>query len=280
MSIQFVVDSASDILPTEAAALGVRVLPLQVIFGGKTYRDGVDLSHEVFYQMLEQSKELPTTSQVSPGDFSDVFRELTQQGHTVIAITVSSQLSGTWQSAMIAAEDFPGQVFVVDSGSAAIGQRILLQRGLELVRQGLSAEETVGQLEKEKTRIRVIAMIDTLDYLKKGGRISAATALAGSVLSVKPAIEIREGLVAMAGKARGIRQGNALLRQKILDYGGVNFEKPYAFVSSGQDDSRIRQFLGENKDLWLGKPLPVCSLGCAIGTHVGPGAWGIAFFEE
>lgn len=280
MSIQFVVDSASDILQTEAAALGIRVLPLQVIFGDKTYRDGVDLSHEVFYQMLEQSKELPTTSQVSPGDFSDVFRELTQQGHTVIAITVSSQLSGTWQSAMIAAEDFPGQVFVVDSGSAAIGQRILLQRGLELVRQGLSAEEIVRQLEKEKTRIRVIAMIDTLDYLKKGGRISAATALAGSVLSVKPAIEIREGQVAMAGKARGIRQGNALLRQKILDYGGVNFEKPYAFVSSGQDDSRIRQFLGENKDLWLGKPLPVCSLGCAIGTHVGPGAWGIAFFEE
>ena len=280
MSIQFVVDSASDILPTEAAALGIRVLPLQVIFGGKTYQDGVELNHEAFYQMLEQSKELPTTSQVSPGDFDDAFRELTDQGHTVIAITVSSHLSGTWQSAMIAAGDYPGKVFVVDSDSAAIGQRILLQRGLELVHQGLSAEETVKHLEEEKTRIRVIAMIETLDYLKKGGRISAAIALAGSVLAVKPAIEIREGQVAMAGKARGIRQGNTLLRQKILDYGGVNFKKPYAFVTSGQDDSRIRQFLAENEDLWQGNPLPVCSLGCAIGTHVGPGAWGIAFFEQ
>ena len=123
MSIQFVVDSASDILQTEAAVLGIRVLPLQVIFGDKTYRDSVDLDHETFYQMLEHSKELPTTSQVSPGAFEEAFRELTQQGHTVIAITVSSQLSGTWQSAMIAAEDFPGQVFVVDSGSAAITNR-------------------------------------------------------------------------------------------------------------------------------------------------------------
>jgi len=172
MSIQFVIDSASDILPAEAAALGIRVLPLQVIFSGKTYRDGLELSHETFYQLLEQSQELPTTSQASPGDFEEAFRELTQQGHTVIAITVSSCLSGTWQSAMIAAGDYPGRVFVVDSCSAAIGERILLQRGLELVRQGLSAEETVKQLEEEKSHIRVIAMIDTLDYLKKGGRRS------------------------------------------------------------------------------------------------------------
>ena len=201
------------------------------------------------------------------------------EGHTVVIITVSSKLSGTYQSAAIAASDYPGQVFVVDSLSAAIGQRILLLRGLQLAAQGMDAREIVAALDEEKLNIRVMAMIDTLEYLKKGGRVSAATALAGTVLSIKPAIEIKDGLVAMAGKARGTRQGNVLLRELIAKYGGVNFSKPVALVYSGTSDELLQKFIAEGGELWQGRTdLPVCSLGSAIGTHVGPGAYGIAFF--
>ena len=279
MSVKFVIDSASDILPAEAAELGVTVLPLTVTFGTDVYYDGVDLTHREFFEKLSQSATLPTTSQIPPAQFADCCEALVAEGHTVVIITVSSRLSGTYQSAAIAASDYPGQVFVVDSLSAAIGQRILLLRGLQLAAQGMDAREIVAALDEEKLNIRVMAMIDTLEYLKKGGRVSAATALAGTVLSIKPAIEIKDGLVAMAGKARGTRQGNVLLRELIAKYGGVNFSKPVALVYSGTSDELLQKFIAEGGELWQGRTdLPVCSMGSAIGTHVGPGAYGIAFF--
>ena len=281
MSIQFVIDSASDILPREAEKLGITVLPLTVTFSGITYRDSVDLPHRDFFEKLAACKELPTTSQLPPADFADCFEKLTANGDQVVVITVSSRLSGTYQSALIAAADYPGKVFVVDSFSAAIGQRILLLRGLQLMKEGLSAPQIAEKLETEKTRLRVMAVIDTLEYLKKGGRISAATALAGTVLSVKPAVAIRDGLVTMAGKARGPRQANALLRQLMDGCGGANLAEPYALVYSGLNDDHLRKFLAEQPDLWPEtEDLPICSLGCVIGTHIGPGAYGIAFFEK
>lgn len=281
MPIQFVIDSASDILPEEAARMGITVLPLTVTFGETTYRDSVDLSHREFFEKLAACRDLPTTSQLPPADFADCFEQLTAAGQDVVVITVSSKLSGTYQSATIAAADYPGRVFVVDSLSAAIGQRILLLRGLELAEEGLSAGQIAERLDEEKARIRVMAVIDTLEYLKKGGRISAATALAGTVLSMKPAIEICEGTVSMAGKARGSRQGNLLLRQLMDKYGGANLDEPYALVYSGLNDSHLQKFIAEQSDLWPEQEnLPIHSLGCVIGTHVGPGAYGIAFFEK
>lgn len=281
MPIQFVIDSASDILPEEAARMGITVLPLTVTFGETTYRDSMDLSHREFFEKLAACRDLPTTSQLPPADFADCFEQLTAAGQDVVVITVSSRLSGTYQSATIAAADYPGRVFVVDSLSAAIGQRVLLLRGLELAEEGLSAGQIAERLDEEKARIRVMAVIDTLEYLKKGGRISAATALAGTVLSMKPAIEICEGTVSMAGKARGNRQGNLLLRQLMDKYGGANLDEPYALVYSGLNDSHLQKFIAEQSDLWPEQEnLPIHSLGCVIGTHVGPGAYGIAFFEK
>lgn len=281
MSIHFVIDSGSDILPNEAARLGVTVLPLTVTFSGTTYRDSVDLSHQEFFEKLASSKELPTTSQLPPADFADCFEALTAAGHDVVVITISSKLSGTCQSATIAAADYPGRVFIVDSLSAAIGQRVLLMRGLELAQEGRTAAEIATILEAEKARLRVMAVVDTLEYLKKGGRVSAAVAIAGTVLSVKPAIEICDGLVSMAGKARGNRQANALLRQLMDKYGGANLDAPYALVYSGLSDDHLQKFISEQNDLWPENAnLPIHSLGCVIGTHVGPGVYGIAFFEK
>ena len=279
MSVKFVIDSASDVLPEEAAALGAVHLPLKVIFGETEYADAVTLSHREFYEKLTADKVFPSTSQLTPGEFADCYEPLVEAGHSVVVITVSSKLSGTYQSAMIAASEYPGKVFVVDSLSAAIGERILLERGLQLAQQGLSAREIAETLGAEKSRVRVLAVIDTLEYLKKGGRISAATALAGGLLSIKPAIEIRDGEVAMAGKARGFQQSCALLKNNIEQYGGVNFEMPVALVYANTDDS-LRSFIAAAPELWGGRAkLPCHSLGCVIGAHVGPGAFGIAFFE-
>ncbi len=280
MAIKFVIDSASDVLPEEAKALGVAHLPLTVTFGTETYEDSVTLSHAEFYEKLTTSKELPTTSQVSPAVFGDCFEKLTANGDSVVVITLSSKLSGTYQSAMIAADDYEGQVFVVDSLNATIGERILLMRGLELAEQGLSAAEIAAKLDEEKLRIRLVAMIDTLEYLKKGGRISAAVALAGGMLAIKPAIEVKDGVVTVAGTARGVKKCNALLKEYIENYGGVNFDMPVAMVYSNTN-SQLTQFVDACPELWQGNPAPAgYNLGCVIGTHIGPGAYGIAFFEK
>ena len=281
MSVKFIIDSASDVLPEEAQALGVTHIPMQVSFGEQTYADAVTISHGEFYEKLEQSQALPTTSQINPDTFAKVCKELTENGESVVIITLSSKLSGTYQSAVIAAQEYPGKVFVVDSLSAAVGQRILLMRGLEMAQQGMPAEQIAQALDAEKTKIRVAAIIDTLEYLKKGGRISATVAFAGGLLAIKPAIEIVDGEVAMAGTARGVKKCHALLRELIEKHGGIDRLKPMAFVYSGSSDELLQSFISNTADLWEGcAELPVHSLGSAIGTHIGPGAYGIAFFEK
>ena len=279
MSVKFVIDSASDLLPADARALEVICLPLKVIFGEQVYEDGVDLTHGGFYEMLEGSRELPSTSQISPAEFADCFGALVAQGHSVVAVTLSSRLSGTYQSACIAAGEYPGQVFVVDSLNATVGERILLERGLVMAEQGMEAKEIAAALDEEKKDIRLIAIVDTLEYLKKGGRISAAAAVAGTMLSVKPVIQVRDGCVAVTGKARGHKQAAKMLWQQLEETGGIDTDRPCALVYSGADAARARDFLEDYGDL-LPADIPVYTLGCTIGTHVGPGAYGIAYFVK
>lgn len=275
MSVQFLIDSASDILQDEAQKMGITCIPMEITFGDAVYQDGVTLSHAEFYTKLAQSNTLPTTSQINPTVYTEYFEKLTANGDQLVVITLSSQLSGTYQSALIAAEDYTGKVFVVDSLNAAIGERILLLRGLQLKEQGLTAEEIAETLEQEKSQIRLAAMIDTLEYLKKGGRISAAVAFAGAALGIKPAIEIRDGKVVMAGKARGIKQCHSLLKQLIDNAGEIDRDKPVAAVFSASDEG-LQQFFADYPELTA----PAHGLGCTIGTHIGPGAYGFAFFEK
>lgn len=282
MAIRFIVDSAADIIPSEAEELGLIHLPLKVLFGDEEFADAVDLSHQEFYEKLVESDILPTTSQIPPADFMDAYEKVVEAGDTAVVITISSKLSGTYQSAMIAAEDYEGKVFVVDSENACIGERILVLRGLELAKQGMSAEQIAAILDEEKKKIRLMALLDTLEYLKKGGRISAATAFAGNLLSIKPVIGVEDGLVSQLGKARGSKQGNNLLRELISNCGGINFDKPYCLAYSGLSDKLLQKYIADSAELWQGQTenLPVATVGCVIGTHVGPGAVAVAFFEN
>ena len=280
MAIRFIVDSGCDILPSEAEQLGIIHLPLKVLFGQQEHLDAVDLTHRAFYEKLVESDQLPTTCQVPPAEFAEAYEKVVAAGDTAVVVTVSGKLSGTYQSAVIASEDYEGKIFVVDSENVSLGQRILIQQGLRYRDAGLSAKEIAERLEQEKKQIRVLALLDTLEYLKKGGRISAATALAGSLLSIKPVVTVDEGAVVMAGKARGSKQGNNLLRVLVEKSGGIDFSRPLCLAYSGLSDMMLRKYIEDSEELWQGHDdcLQIVTVGCAIGTHAGPGAVAVAFF--
>lgn len=279
MPVRIVVDSTADLVPQAAAR--VKIVPLTIRFGDREYIDGVTIDSRKFYEMLVESDELPTTSQANPGAFADAFEEAVEEGFNVVCITCSGKLSGTHQSAVIAARDYPGRVFVVDSKTIALGSAILTQYALELLDRGLSAEAIAVELEHKRDKVRLIAMLDTLEYLKKGGRISATVAFAGGLLNIKPVVSIEDGEIKMLGKARGSRQGNNLLVQEIHKAGGVDFGKPLMLGYTGLSDMLLQKYIADSAALWQGKveQLPVSVVGSVVGTHAGPGAVAVAFFS-
>jgi len=282
MNIRIITDSASD-LATDLSR-GLQVLPLVVSFGEKSYQDGVDLSHRQFYERLIEGSELPTTSQISPFHFEKALQEAKEAGAVPILLTVSSKLSGTYQSAGLALSQFSGEAYLVDSESVAVGQKILVELGLRLIEEGLSAQAVARRLEEEKKKIFVIALLDTLEYLRRGGRIPKTTAFVGGILAIKPVIAIENGLVAILGKARGSKNGSNLLTQTIQKSGGIDFEKPFALGYTGLSDALLRKYIHDSAVLWQDaaeeKDLPVGSIGGAIGTHAGPGAVAVAYFGK
>lgn len=282
MAVKLIIDSASDITSQEAKELGIIHLPMKILFGDVEYEDTINLSHHDFYEKLIESDVIPTTCQIPPSEFSDAYRKVVDEGDTAVVIVLSSKLSGTYQSAMIAAQDFEDKVIVVDSQTVCIGERILAYRAMDYIKQGLSAKEVAMKLEEDKLKIRVMALLDTLEYLKKGGRISKAVAMAGGLLSIKPVIAIENGEVAILGKARGSRQGNNLLREMMLKCGGLDTDKPYCTAYSGLSDSLLKKYIEDNKDILGDDPgdILITTIGCSIGTHAGPGAVAVAFFEK
>ena len=278
MSVRIIVDSTTD-LP-EQTVRRVTVVPLTIHFGEQQYVSGVDIDARKFYEMLVEGDVLPTTSQPTPYAFTQVFQEAVDAGDTVVCITVSSKLSGTYQSACIAAADFPGKVFVVDSLTVAIGGGILTEYALSLTDKGMDAEEIAWKLMQKREKVRLLALLDTLEYLKKGGRISSAVAFAGGLLNIKPVIAVADGEVKMLGKARGSKQGNNLLVQEIDKAGGVDFEKPLLLGYTGLSDALLQKYIVDSAALWQGKveQLPVSIVGSVVGTHAGPGAVAVAFF--
>lgn len=278
MSVRIIVDSTAD-LP-ESLKGSFDVVPLSVHFGDEEYLDGVTISRRAFYEKLIESDALPTTSQPTPEAFADVYRKAEAAGDQAVVITISSKLSGTYQSAVIAAEDFPGRVFVVDSCTATLGTAILAELALRLAKEGLSASDIVARLEREREQVHLVAMLDTLEYLKKGGRLSRTAAFAGELLSIKPVISLDGGEIVVRGKARGSRRGNNLLMKEIESCGGVDFTKPVMLGYSGLSDELLRKYIEDSESLWKGKveALLTTQIGSAIGTHAGPGAIAVAFF--
>ena len=278
--VKLMIDSASDISKEEADKLGIIFLPIEVRFTDKEYMDGVDLLPEQFYEMLKGCKELPKTSQINPFRYEEEFEKATKNGDEVICITLSSKISGTYSNAVQAAEKFNG-VYVIDSLNACIGERMLGFYALDLIKQGLPAQEIAEKLNEQKTKLNVMAVIDTLKYLKMGGRISALVAFTGEAFSVKPIIAVVNGEIKNLGKAIGSKKAIKLLLS-MVENKKVNLDLPLGLVWSGSDDTAVKNFAVESAYMWGDKAESIQHyiIGSTIGTHVGPGAVGFAFFEE
>ena len=278
MQTKIIIDSTTNV---KKELLGsFEVVPLTVHFGEKEYIDGVTIDHTQFYKMLETSDVLPTTSQPTPDAFSKVIKKAVDGGCEAVVITVASKLSGTYQSACIAAEDFGSEVYVVDSGSVTLGAGILAEIALDMAQQGKSAAEIAQHLNSIKKDIRILAVLDTLEYLKRGGRVSRTVAFAGGMLNIKPVALIADGEIKMAGKARGNKLGNAVMLQQISGMGGIDYGKPFLLGYTGVTDDLLREFMADNSSYFGGNYMHRSFVGSVVGTHAGPGAIAVAFFAK
>ena len=273
MSTKIIIDSTVD-LPAELRAR-TTVVPLVVRFGEEEYQDGITISYQQFYEKLLVCKDLPSSSQPNPDTFAEVFQSVVDAGDEAVVLTISGRLSGTYQSACIAAEDFKG-IYVVDSTVAAVAAGILAQYALKLADEGMDARSIAHKLDEEKGRVRLFAVLDTLEFLKRGGRLSATAAMAGSLLNIKPVITLNDGIIEVAGKARGLRRGNAMMNEQVELSGGVDTDMPMLMGYTGLTDELLRAYLDGN-DLWPAD-VAVSPLGSTIGTHIGPGAYAVAYF--
>lgn len=280
MSVKIMIDSASDVNEQEAKRLGFLFVPIQVMFEGEEYFDGVNLLPSEFFDRLKMSKNMPQTSLINSFRWKEEFEKATANGDEIVVITLSSKISGTYEAAVQSAEKFAGKVEVVDSLNAALGEKLLGLYALELAKQNLSAKEIAKKLNEEKTKIRLYAVIDTLEYLKRGGRISSATAFFGEMLGIKPIIAVVDGKIEVIGKAKGHKKGNLYLNSTIEQTGGIDFDMPYGLLYSGMDKTNIEKYKSDSTYLFEGHIPDMHPLGCTIGTHIGAGAIGISYFVK
>ncbi len=279
MKTRIVVDSTADILPEYLDQ--IHTVPLTVSFGEEEYIDGVTIDHRTFYQKLIETDATPSTSQASPAAFAEQYDQAAAADEEVVVITISSKLSGTYQSAMIAAAGH-SSVYVVDSENASVGCGILVGLALRYLRDGMTASAIAEKLQEDKKKIVVIALLDTLEYLKRGGRISKAAAFAGGLLNIKPVISIADGEIQLLGKARGSKMGNNLLAQQIQKVGGIDFTKPVLLGYTGLSDVLLQKYIEDSSYLWSASldDVRYVSIGSVIGAHAGPGAIAVAFFRK
>ena len=239
LKTRIIVDSTADLVPEIKER--VYTVPLTVHFGQEEYIDGVTIDHKTFYEKLVESDVLPTTSQATPNDFIGAFETARQAGEAAVVITLASKFSGTYQSAVIAAAEYEN-IYVVDGASAAMGTGILVELAFRLLDAGSSAEEIAKALEEEKKNIVIVALVDTLEYLKRGGRISKTAAFAGGILNIKPVL---------------------------LGYSGLS-------------DALLLKYIEDSRHIWEGhlREVRYTTVGSVIGTHLGPGAVVVAFFKN
>ena len=277
MSVRIITDSASDILREEAEAMDITVLPLKIQFKDVEYLDGYNISHMEFYEKLIESDELPKTSQLTPYDYEQAFDEVSED--EIIVVTMSSQLSGCFQSASMAAMG-RDNVYVIDSLNIAVAERILVDVCVRCRDKGMSGKEIFEYVEDKKKRLKLLAVMDTLEYLKKGGRISSTVAIAGDLLSIKPVVTVIDGAVAVLGRARGSKNGNNMLMNLINKEGGIDFSLPYGVAYTGISDALVKKYLKDSEHIYAEHTdnIPVYTVGSAIGTHIGPGTVAVAFF--
>ena len=272
MAVKVVTDSTSDIPSELAAELGVAVVPATVIFGEESFKDGVEISREEFYRRLTTGKTTPTTTQPSVGDFLEVYKPLIEEGHEIVSVHVSGKLSGTVNSARLAAAELPGAVVeIVDTELASAGTTLAAKAAAEAARDGADAASAAQEARAAAVNTGVKFTLDTLEYLRRGGRIGGAQALVGSILSMKPVLKLENGEVHTHEKVRS--RGKAVARMKEIASEGAPYEEIAMMHSSSEEEAAaMAAHLAQLTD----KVVLTVRIGASIGAHTGPGALGFA----
>lgn len=278
MGIRIIIDSASDYVKEHAEAMGLKYIPLQVAFGDVSYRDGIDITKDEFYEKLASSTVTPMTSQPATQDIAEVYRSVVDAGDVGIVITLASSISGTYHHCAMMAKEYEGQIFVINSGTASLGVQLIAEEALSQVAAGASVEEVIGSIEANVKRAYTFATLDTLEYLKRGGRISPTMKLVAGLLSVKPIIVLHEDQFELAAKGRGRKNafkvfhdlpsmtGHVEPHLMRLGYSGTSREPVESFLAQYPEMASVAEPLGQ--------------LGSVIGTHVGPGSLVMAFLAD
>jgi DegV family protein with EDD domain len=277
--IKIVTDSTAYLSEGFVRRHDIRVVPLYVHFGEESFKEGVDLSHEDFYARLKDAPQLPTTSQPSAGEFREVFQEFAGDGHQILTLTISSKLSGTWNSAMSAKEMLPdAQIRVVDSLSAAAGLQLMVEAACETITAGASLDETVDEMEEIRQKMNLFFMVDTLEYLAKGGRIGNAKAFLGTVLKVKPILFLRDGAIEPLEQVRSKRKAMGRMLELVDDCLGTNGGQAHIALLHALVPEEAQAFGSEISHRFGCAEPSVAQLGPVIGTHTGPGVIGVATY--
>jgi len=277
--IKIVTDSTAGLPEALIREHDIRIIPLYVHFGEEAFKEGIDITTEQFYERLRTSANLPTTSQPSVGEFHEVFKELIDAGHEVLALTISSKLSGTWNSAMGALEMLPGApISVVDSLCTSLAMYMLVESALERIAAGATRQEVAAHLEELKGRLKILFVVDTLEYLAKGGRIGNARAFMGTLIKIKPLLLLENGAIEpceqVRSKGKALARMLELVEQKVAGQGA----QAHVAIAHGMALDEALAFRKEVvARLGCAEP-PVSEVGTVLGAHLGPGVVAIAAY--
>jgi DegV family protein with EDD domain len=279
MSIRIVIDSTSDVTEEIINKYDLKVVPLTVNFENESYLDKVELSTTEFFEKLTKSEKLPTTSQANPGAFAEAFSEILLQGDQVLGIFVASELSGTFESARIAKDMIGGDnIRIIDSKSVCLGTFSLILKAIELVNQNKTIDEVVDELERIKDKIVAIACLDTLKYLEKGGRLSKGQAMVGTLLNIKPILEIKDGKLSVIDKIRGKNKTIKWIDEWI-EKNNFDLSDKTVLLFYAQNNDQLKQLRETIEEKYKIKNIIEQEIGAVIGTHAGPGVLGFGFLN-
>lgn len=279
--IRIITGSSADFEMAEIKGLNITCVPLSVLFGEDEYKENVNITKEEFYKMLTERSDTPKTSQPTTEDFLNLFEEFKASGDEVVGIFVSSKLSGTFQGAVLAKNMCEYEnCYLVDSLSATVGEQLLVREAVKMRDCGLSAKEIYNKLEEIKQNLNIYACLDTLEYLRRGGRISGASAAVGTVAHIKPIIHVdNEGVVKTYAKAIGRRKGIGTLVKTLVD-NPMNADYPLYLVYSYDKENVLMLKEALEKEGFIIPDENIVNIGAVIGTHVGPGAYGYAYIAR
>lgn len=275
METQIIIDSVADIPKELAETLNIEIVPLLVNFGAKSYHDGVDISNREFFELLDQSEELPKTSQVNPGKFIEIFEKYLEQNKSVICITLSSKMSGTYRAA-VTAKDFIGsdQIKIVDSKAVTFGEGIIGIQAARLAEQGLSLNDIYEETLKNVENLKNYFIVDTLEYLKKGGRLTSTEAFIGNMLKIKPILTIEAGKLVPVQKVRGRKKAvDWVLKQIQSD----DLDNRTVGIYHAQDEKYMKHFKTQVQEISHSIEIIESEVGAVVGTHSGPGCIAISY---